>query len=96
MAKTSKVKKVETQEEPTQQPQIHHVESTPTDTANTVINLQDLRNIIVVFDLASARGAFKGPELEPIGQLYNKIAKFVQAATPPVEEPPAPTEKAST
>lgn len=56
------------------------------DVANTVINLQDLRNILVVFDLASARGAFKGPELEPVGQLYNKISKFVQAASPPAEE----------
>lgn len=55
---------------------------------NHVINLQDLRNIIVVFDLASNRGAFKGAELEPIGQLYNKISKFIKAATPaaPVED----------
>ena len=60
--------------------------ASPADAANTVINLQDLRNILVVFDLASARGAFKGTELEPVGQLYNKISKFVQAATPPVEE----------
>ncbi len=62
------------------------IEQPPVDLASTVINLQDLRNILVVFDLASARGAFKGPELEPVGQLYNKISKFVQAASPPVEE----------
>jgi hypothetical protein len=48
-----------------------------------VINLVDLQNILVVFDLASNRGAFKGGELEAVGQLYNKIARFVQAATPP-------------
>ncbi len=67
--------------------QTNNVESTSSDLSNAVINLQDLRNILVVFDLASTRGAFKGPELEPVGQLYNKIAKFVQAATPPTETP---------
>jgi hypothetical protein len=49
---------------------------------DTVINLVDLQNILVVFDLASNRGAFKGAELEAVGQLYNKVAKFVTAATP--------------
>ena len=68
------------------------IEQPPVDLASTVINLQDLRNILVVFDLASARGAFKGPELEPVGQLYTKISKFVQAASPPpAEEPPVET-----
>ena len=63
-------------------------EQTQAELTNHVISLQDLRNILVVFDLASNRGAFKGGELEPIGQLYNKISKFIQAATPaaPVEE----------
>lgn len=51
--------------------------------ANNVINLTDLQNVLVVIDLASNRGAFRGNELEPIGQLYNKIGKFVQAAMPP-------------
>ena len=50
---------------------------------DNVINLTDLQNILVVFDLASNRGAFRGNELEPVGQLYNKISKFVQAAMPP-------------
>ena len=61
------------------------------DANSHVISLQDLRNILVVFDLASNRGAFKGGELEPIGQLYNKITKFIQAATPP-----APVEESTT
>lgn len=53
---------------------------------NNVINLTDLQNVLVVIDLASNRGAFRGNELEPIGQLYNKIGKFVQAAMPPAAE----------
>jgi hypothetical protein len=58
---------------------------------DTVINLVDLQNILVVFDLASNRGAFKGGELEAIGQLYNKVSKFVQAATPKPPEGTSPT-----
>ena len=54
--------------------------------ANSVINLTDLQNVLVVIDLASNRGAFRGNELEPIGQLYNKIGRFVQAAMPPQPE----------
>lgn len=62
--------------------------------SNNVINITDLQNILVVIDLASNRGAFRGNELEPIGQLYNKIGRFVQAALPPQQEqsdaPPPP------
>lgn len=58
--------------------------------ADSVINITDLQNVLVVIDLASNRGAFRGTELEPVGQLYNKIAKFVQAAMPP-----APAEDAA-
>lgn len=60
--------------------------------ADTVINLTDLQNVLVVFDLASNRGAFKGNELEPIGQLYNKIQRFLQAAQPKPADQPAPEE----
>lgn len=62
------------------------VENTPPvqpPAGENIINLTDLQNILVVFDLASNRGAFRGNELEPVGQLYNKISKFVQAAMPP-------------
>ena len=48
--------------------------------ADSTINLADLQNILVVLDLASSRGAFRGAELEPVGQLYNKFKKFVDAA----------------
>ena len=91
MAKANKTaNKVETVNH-TVQTDAPSVDTPPADLINTVINLQDLRNVLVVFDLASARGAFKGPELEPVGQLYNKITKFVQLATPPTEEPVAGT-----
>jgi hypothetical protein len=47
---------------------------------DSTITLADLQNVLVVMDLASSRGAFRGPELEPVGQLYNKFKKFVDAA----------------
>jgi len=51
--------------------------------AETVVTLTDLQNVLVVLDLASSRGAFRGAELQPVGQLYDKINKFLQAVMPP-------------
>jgi hypothetical protein len=45
------------------------------------ITLVDLSNMLQIIDLASARGAFRAAELEPVGALYNKVKKFVDAAT---------------
>lgn len=51
-----------------------------------VVTLTDLQNILVVLDLASSRGAFRGPELEPVGQLYSKVNKFLQSVAPKDQE----------
>ena len=56
------------------------VDQTAQPQADSTINLADLQNILTVLDLASSRGAFRGPELEPVGQLYNKFKKFVDTA----------------
>lgn len=50
--------------------------------AANVVTLTDLQNVLVIFDLASSRGAFRGPELQPIGQLYDKISRFLQSVAP--------------
>lgn len=59
--------------------------------ADSTINLADLQNILTVLDLASSRGAFRGPELEPVGQLYNKFKRFCDSAAaqqnPPSTDP---------
>ena len=47
---------------------------------DTAITLIELQNMLTVVDLASSRGAFRGPELEQIGQLYNKFKRFVDSA----------------
>jgi hypothetical protein len=52
------------------------------------INLTDLQNFLTVLDLASSRGAFRGNELEPVGALYNKVKRFIDAATPPAAQEP--------
>lgn len=54
-------------------------------TPENVVTLVDLQNVLVIFDLASSRGAFRGPELQPIGQLYDKINAFLQMALPKTE-----------
>lgn len=46
------------------------------------ITLVELQNMLTVVDLASSRGAFRGAELEQIGQLYNKFKRFIDAAAP--------------
>jgi|TARA_R110000868_G_scaffold48064_1_gene156731 hypothetical protein len=42
----------------------------------TISDLEDLRGII---DLAASRGAFRGAELRPIGELYDKLNGFLQS-----------------
>jgi len=64
-----------------------------TDQTNTdhLITLVDLKNIMTVIDLASTRGAFKAPELQPVGELYNKIDRFIQIANSASESTSEPT-----
>jgi hypothetical protein len=42
----------------------------------TVADLNLLKNII---DLASTRGAFRAGEMKEIGEVYNKLAEFLDA-----------------
>ncbi len=43
------------------------------------ITLVDLKNMLVVIDLATQRGALRGPELRSVADLYEKINLFVSA-----------------
>ena len=42
------------------------------------IGLEDLKQIIAIVDIASQRGAFRGPELEQVGAVYNKVSRFLK------------------
>jgi hypothetical protein len=47
-----------------------------------VLGLADLKNVLIVIDLASSRGAFKPAEFAAVGSVYSKIASFLEVAAP--------------
>jgi len=49
----------------------------PQPTDITIADLDLLRQIV---DLASSRGAFKGAELSTVGDVYNKLTRFLELA----------------
>lgn len=50
------------------------------------IQLADLQNLLMIVDIASQRGAFKGPELSQVGMVFDKVAKFLQSVAPPQDQ----------
>lgn len=49
-------------------------------TAQNQITISDLDVLRNVIDLASSRGAFRANELQQVGELYNKLTRFLEAA----------------
>lgn len=45
---------------------------------NANLSIADLATIKNILDLATARGAFKGSELEAVGKAYNKLNTFLE------------------
>ncbi len=43
------------------------------------LNVSDLQATIQALDLAVARGAFRGPEMSQVGQVYDRINTFVES-----------------
>lgn len=50
------------------------------------LSIQDLQNLLMVVDLASTRGAFRGPEMSQVGQVFDKLNTFLQSVVPPAEQ----------
>jgi hypothetical protein len=46
---------------------------------NTQITIQDLDMLKNIIDLASSRGAFRAAEMKDVGEVYNKLAAFLEA-----------------
>jgi hypothetical protein len=46
----------------------------------TEITITDLKNVLVLIDLCTQRGAFRAPELSSVAGLYDKIQSFVGTA----------------
>jgi hypothetical protein len=47
---------------------------------NTDITVADLDMLRQIVDLASSRGAFRGAELSQVGEVYNKLTRFLELA----------------
>tara|TARA_Y100000114_G_C11755242_1_gene326522 strand:- start:1539 stop:1790 length:252 start_codon:yes stop_codon:yes gene_type:complete len=63
------------------------------------LSIGDLKNLQVILDVASTRGAFKAAEMANVGFLYNKLSAFLakmdpnnQPAAPMAEKPKAKQE----
>lgn len=48
---------------------------------STDLTINDLNGLRSIIDVATQRGAFKASELEVVGKLYNRLDKFLTAAT---------------
>lgn len=61
---------------------------------NAALQISDLQNLLMIVDLASARGAFRANELTQIGQVFDRVSQFLQATQPAAQPeplaPPAP------
>jgi len=71
----------------------------PTSAGDVNLTVADLRNLRTIIDIASQRGAFRGAELKPVGEAYDKLDQFVKAvdakaqAENPAATPQEPAEK---
>lgn len=52
---------------------------------NVELSLNDIAAVVQIIDVVTKRGAFEGTELEAVGVLRNRFAKFVESKQPPQE-----------
>lgn len=57
------------------------------------LSLNDIAAVVQVIDVVTKRGAFEGPELEAVGILRNRFAKFIESKQPKQEEGETPAEQ---
>ena len=50
------------------------------------LGVGDLAAMVQIIDIVSERGAFKGPELESVGILRGRLARFIDANTAAANE----------
>ena len=101
MAKEETKKKVETAEAK------GTATAQPTDTASgqpqaqpqpdpTALSIGDLKGLMSIIDVASARGSFRAGEMASVGTLYNKLSTFLAKVAPAETQPGAPGTAAPT
>lgn len=54
---------------------------TTQDAGAPTFGLNDLATMIQIIDVVAERGAFKGPEMEAVGILRGRLARFLEANT---------------
>ena len=47
---------------------------------NAQLTLADLASIHTLIDAACTRGAFKAPEMSRVGEIYDKLSRFLESA----------------
>lgn len=52
------------------------------DEQNIELSLNDIASVVQIIDVVTKRGAFDGTELEAVGILRNRFAKFVESKQP--------------
>jgi hypothetical protein len=65
----------------------------PAPPAGDGLNVSDIRACVTIIDIVTKRGAFEGAELADVGQVRNRLEKFLVAATA-AQEAQAPATEA--
>ena len=68
------------------QPPANMPEESAGKTEGPDLNIQDLMGLKSVIDIATQRGAFKAPELEAVGKLYNRLNNFLESVSKQKEQ----------
>ena len=82
-------KKKEVKEEVTQEASTAPTPEEQIDVGNKQLEQLTVNDLIViknVFDVCSARGAFKAEEFQTVGQVYTKLSNFLNTIMPPPAE----------
>jgi hypothetical protein len=53
---------------------------------NAQLTIADLASIHTLIDAACTRGAFKAPEMSKVGEIYDKLTRFLETATQQAQE----------
>ena len=55
----------------------------------TALSIGDLKGLMSIIDVASARGSFRAGEMAGVGTLYNKLSAFLAKVAPTEGQPGA-------
>ena len=53
---------------------------------NAQLTIADLASLHSLIDAACTRGAFKAPEMSRVGEIYDKLTRFLDAAAQQAQE----------